>query len=98
MVRRHDGLQQICGAAPTAVKSAKNYFRYNREAMAVRIGGDHTYLFGDRMSRADILLMTCLDWAVPCGIALPEIVTHYRQRVVLRPTYHAVLKKNFGKS
>lgn len=96
VVRRHDGLKQIYGEAPTAVESAKSYFLHNLAAMAARIGGDNTYLFGDRLSVADILLMTCLDWAASCGILLPEIVSHYRQRVALRPAYQAALKKNFA--
>jgi glutathione S-transferase len=95
VIRRHDGLPQIYGAAPTAVESAKDYFLHNLEAMAARIGSDKTYLCGDRLSVADILLVTCLDWAALCGIALPETVSRYRQRVALRPAYHAALKKNF---
>jgi glutathione S-transferase len=95
VIRRHEGLPHIYGAAPTAVESAKDYFLHNLEAMAARIGGDKTYLCGDRLSVADILLMTCLDWAALCGIALPETVSRYRQRVALRPAYQAALKKNF---
>ena len=97
VVRCHDGLQQIYGEAPTAVESAKSYFLHNIEAMAARIGSDSTYVFGDRLSVADILLMTCLDWAASCGISLPETVSHYRRRVALRPAYQAALKKNFAK-
>lgn len=95
VIRRHDGLKQIYGEAPTAVESAKSYFLHNIEAMAARIGGDNTYLVGDQLSVADILLVTCLDWAVSCGIALPETVSRYQQRVALRPAYQAALKKNF---
>jgi glutathione S-transferase len=94
VVRRHEGLQQIYGAAPTAVESAKSYFLHNLAAMAASID-ENTYLFGDRLSVADILLMTCLDWAGSCGIPLPEPVSHYQQRVALRPAYQAALKKNF---
>jgi glutathione S-transferase len=97
VVRRHDGLKHIYGEAPTAVESAKDYFLHNVEAMAARIGSDNTYLFGDRLSVADILLMTCLDWAASCEVSLPEPVVHYRQRVALRPAYQAALKKNFAK-
>ncbi len=96
VVRRHDGLKQIYGEAPAAVESAKSYFLHNIDAMAARIGGDNTYLFGEQLSVADILLMTCLDWAASCGIPLPETVSHYRQRVALRPAYQAALKKNFA--
>ena len=96
VVRRHDGLKQIYGEAPAAVESAKNYFLHNVEAMAARIANDTPYLFGDRLSVADILLMTCLDWAAACGISLPETVSHYRRRVALRPAYQAALKRNFA--
>ena len=95
VIRRHDGLKQTYGEAPTAVESAKSYFLHNIEAMAARIGGDNTYLFGDQLSVADILLMTCLDWALSCGISLPETVSRYRRWVALRPAYQAALKKNF---
>ena len=95
VVRRHDGLKQIYGEAPTAVASAKSYFLHNVDAMAARIGSEGSYLFGDRLSVADILLMTCLDWAASCDISLPETVSSYRQRVALRPAYQAALKKNF---
>jgi len=95
VVRRHDGLPQVYGEAPGAVESAKSYFLHNLAAMAARIGSDNPYVCGDRLSVADILLMTCLDWAVSCGIPLPEPVSHYRQRVALRSAYQAALKKNF---
>lgn len=96
VVRRHDGLKQIYGDAPTAVESAKSYFLHNIEAMASRIRGDNTYLFGDQLSAADILLMTCLDWASSGAISLPEPWLHYRRRIALRPAYQAALKKNFA--
>jgi glutathione S-transferase len=95
VVRRHDGLKQIYGEAPVAVESAKSYFLHNLEAMATRIGNEGSYLFGEQLSAADILLMTCLDWALSCGIPLPETVSHYRQRVAPRPAYQTALKKNF---
>jgi len=95
VVRRHDGLKHLYGEAPIAVESAKSYFLHNVEAMASRIGSDSTYLLGERLSSADILLMTCLDWASSCGISLPEAVAQYQQRVALRPAYQAALRKNF---
>jgi len=95
VIRRHDGLKQIYGEVPTAVTSAKSYFLHNVDAMAASIGSEGSYLFGEKLSAADILLMTCLDWARSCGISLPEPASHYRQRVALRPAYQAALKKNF---
>jgi glutathione S-transferase len=65
--------------------------------MAARIGSAGSYLCGEKLSAADILLMTWLDWAASCDISLPETVSSYRQRVALRPAYQAALKKNFAK-
>jgi glutathione S-transferase len=95
VIRRHDGLKHIYGEAPIAVESAKSYFTHNLEALAARIGGDRPYLLDDRLSVADILLMTCLDWAASCDISSPETVSSYRQRVALRPAYQGALRKNF---
>jgi glutathione S-transferase len=96
VVRRHDGLRQLYGDAPAAVESAKSYFLHNLEAMAPRIERHHPYLFGERLSVADILLMTCLDWAALERITLPEHAARYRTRVALRPAYQAALSRNFA--
>ncbi|MHB8384549.1 MAG: glutathione S-transferase family protein [Candidatus Binataceae bacterium] len=96
IVRRHESLKNTYGEAPVAVDAAKNYFIHNLEAMASRVGGTNEYLFDDRLSAADILLMTCLDWAVSAGIALSEIFVSYRQRVGKRPAYRAALERNFA--
>jgi glutathione S-transferase len=71
VARRHGGLASICGEAPTAVDSARMYFLHNLEAMTPRIP-KVGYLFGAQLSTADILLMTCLDWASAADIALPQ--------------------------
>jgi glutathione S-transferase len=96
VVRRHDGLKQLYGDAPTAVESAKSYFLHNLEAMAPRLQRHYPYLFGERLSAADILLMTCLDWAASERIPLPEPIIRYRMRVALRPAYQEALARNFA--
>jgi glutathione S-transferase len=96
IVRRHEGLRHIYGEAPTAVKAAKDYFLHNLEAMAPRIVHGGPYLFGDQLSAADILLMTCLDWALSDKITLPEPVQQYQKRVAARPAYKAALTRNFA--
>jgi glutathione S-transferase len=95
VVRRHEGLAQIYGVAPAAVESAKSYFLHNLVAMASRIERDSPYLFGERLSVADILLMTCLDWAASERISIPEPVVRYQKRVALRSAYQAALARNF---
>jgi len=95
VMRRHVGLEHIYGAAPKAVESARNYFIENVEAMAPRIARSGQYLMGDRFSVADILMMTCLDWATLERIPLSEPLHEYRARVALRPAYQKALERNF---
>jgi glutathione S-transferase len=94
VVRRHDGLASIYGAAPAAVESAKAYFVHNIETITPRIEKAR-YVFGELLSTADILLTTCLDWASATGIALPQGAVDYRRRVAQRPAYQEALKRNF---
>jgi glutathione S-transferase len=94
VARRHEGLSQIYGEAPAAVEAAKTYFLHNLEAMTPRIAGA-PYLFGDRLSTADILLTSCLEWAALIGLSLPSSLSAYRERIGQRPAFQAAMKKNF---
>jgi len=67
----------------------------NAEAMAPRIARSGRYLMGDKLSVADILLMTCLDWAVTDRIPLSDTLHEYRSRVAKRPAYQKALERNF---
>jgi glutathione S-transferase len=95
VLRRHIGLEHVYGSAPKAVEAARSYFMENAEAMATRIAKSGRYLMGDKLSAADILLMTCLDWAVTERIPLSEPLHEYRARVAIRPAYQKALERNF---
>src|SRR5271167_1904893 len=95
IVRRHEGLAATYGEAPIAVEAAKTYFLHNLETMAPRMADHSPYLFGDRLSAADILLATCLDWAALSGLSLPESLSAYRQQIAERPAYQVAMTKNF---
>ena len=97
VTRRHEGLAQIYGEAPVAVEAAKTYFLHNLEAMAPRIA-HAPYLFGDRLSTADILLASCLEWAALIGMSLPNSLSSYRERIAQRPAFQVAMKKNFPES
>jgi glutathione S-transferase len=94
IMRRHEGLAQVYGESPTAVASAKNYFSHNLETMEPRIARS-PYLFGGRLSAADILLVSCLDWALSADIVIPATLVAYRNRIASRPAYKSALEKNF---
>jgi glutathione S-transferase len=94
VTRRHEGLAQIYGEAPVAVEAAKTYFLHNLDAMVPRIASA-PYLFGDRLSTADILLASCLEWAALIEMSLPKSLSSYRERIAQRPAFQAAMKKNF---
>jgi glutathione S-transferase len=94
VIRRHVGLKHIYGEAPEAVASAKTYFREQIEALEPTFRGTEHFLFGESPGIADILLTTCLDWAVSVEIALPDSVLAYRERASHRPAYGTAKCRN----
>lgn len=94
LIRRHVSLKHIYGEAPDAVESARVYFRVQIEAVAPRFDALSAYLFGERLSIADMLLTTCLEWAGSAGIAVPDSVSVYCDRVTARPAYAEAKRRN----
>ena len=94
VIRRHVGLKHIYGEAPQAVEAAKIYFREQIEPLAPRFEGLAGCLFGQRLSVADMLLTTCLEWAESVEIAVPAAVAAYRDRVAARPAYVEAKRRN----
>ncbi len=94
LIRRHGYLPEIYGAAPEAVASAREYFLRQIAAVGQRIAGAAPYLFGERIGAADLLLTTCLDWAVRYEIPLDRPVLDYLARTKSRPAYLAAVARN----
>ena len=94
VVRRHEGLPEIYGAAPAVVDSCKEYFLKQLNASAPALSGGQPYLLASGFSGADILMMTCLDWAIRVDISLPAPVLAYRARLADRPAYADAMAAN----
>lgn len=94
VLRRHEALPNIYGEAPAANEAARGYFARMMDAAALRLADQRVYLLGDAFSGADILMMTCLDWAIRYDCALPEPFMDYRDRVAKRPGYLAATQAN----
>jgi glutathione S-transferase len=45
------------------------------------------YILGERFTAADILLSTCITWAVRYGVPMADSVIDYNTRVTARPSY-----------
>jgi len=87
VIRRHRYLEDIYGAAPEAVVSAEEYCLKQMTAVTPRIAEADPYLFGDRISTADILVATCVEWALDYGIPLATPCLDYLENTRARPAY-----------
>lgn len=94
-MRRHRDLKDIYGDAPVAVSSAQDYFHHQLETMEERIKGAGAFLMGERISIADILFVSCLDWARLYRLPLPQYLMAYRERLRARPAYRQSFAANF---
>ena len=87
VLRRHEALAHIYGEAPAANAAARGYFDRMITAAAREIEDGRSYLLGTQFSGADILMTTCLDWALAYRVALPEPWLAYRERTAARPAH-----------
>ena len=84
IIRRHEALEHIYGPAPSAVTSARAYCSKQLHALAKKWAASAPFLLEPGFSIADILMWTCLDWAVRYDIALPSDFEAYHRRVGTR--------------
>ena len=94
LIRRHKFLPEIYGASPIAVASAEEYCLKQINAVAPAIAEIEAYIFGDKLSAADILLATTLNFAERYGVELPESCRAYRDRAYARPAFLSANARN----
>jgi len=94
-MRRHGDLKDVYGDSPVAVDAGRSYFLYQLDRMADRIRNTGPFLMGDKISIADVLFMSCLDWATAYKIALADHLVAYQERLAARAAYEAAAAKNY---
>jgi glutathione S-transferase len=89
VMRRHGamGLGSIYGIAPEVVAKAGEYFREQLRHVEVALSDGREFLMGERFTSADILLTTCLDWAIAYGVGICDNAYPYLARMQARPGY-----------
>jgi len=89
VMRRHkaDALGHIYGVAPDVVAKAGEYFRRQLRHVETALADGRTYLMGDRFTSADILLTTCLEWAIAYEVGVCDNAHPYLDRIRERPAY-----------
>lgn len=97
VMRRHStgkGLAHLYGESPGVVARAGEYFNVQLKHAQLALMDGRDYLLGDRFTTADILLVSCLTWAIEYGLSLPEVILEYLDRTKDRTAYQAALEAN----
>lgn len=85
VVRRHRDLAALYGEAPVAVAEA--FAGFDRQVATVEsaLADGRPFLLGSTFTGADILLGTCLQWAMFYGRPLTAGLSAYLERLQARP-------------
>ncbi len=89
VMRRHSAgaLGHIYGVAPEVTTKAGEYFREQLRHVEVALDDGRAFLMGDQFTSADILLTTCLEWAIAYGVGICDNAKPYLERIQLRPGF-----------
>lgn len=97
VMRRHgtkQGLAHLYGDAPVVVSQAAEYFRQQLRFVEAALADGRQYIMGDQFTTADILLTTCLTWAIDYEVGICDAAVPYLDRNIKRPAYVAAQKAN----
>ncbi|MEM7411232.1 MAG: glutathione S-transferase family protein [Myxococcota bacterium] len=95
VLRRHEGLPDEYGAAPTACEAARGYFQRQVGFLEQTLADGRPHLLGEPFSAADILLASCLAWANHVGIGSSETLERYAAGLRARPAFAEAFAINF---
>jgi len=95
VIRKHRDLADLYGEAPAAIETAISGFNKQVNVAAETLAAQ-PYLLGTTFTAADLILMTCLDWASVYGFDLAPELESYRQRIAEREPYQAAMALNFS--
>jgi hypothetical protein len=96
VARRHDGLKQVYGEAPTAVESAKSYSPPQSRGDGAKHGASQSILIRRAAKRRRYSPDDVSGLGRVGANPAPEPVIRYRMRVALRSAYQAALVRNFA--
>lgn len=94
VMRRHGDLRHIYGEAPLANEAAAEYFQKQMRSVDRALADGRPFILGDAFSAADILLVTCLTWAVRYDVPVNAPALAYNERITARPGYAKAVASN----
>ena len=77
-----------------ALESAAAYFATQLRHAEQALQDGWPFLVGGRLTTADMLLTTCLAWAVSYRVPITPACHTYLERITSRPAYRAALEAN----
>ncbi len=95
VMRRHRDLAEVYGPSESVVASAGKYAERHFQVLAEYLE-DREYLMDGGFGLPDLLLTSCLDWALFYGVDVPDALQGYRGRIAERPAYQRAMKINYG--
>jgi len=98
VMRRHGDLKHIYGESPVALDSAAGYFVTQLCHAEQALQDGRPFLVGGRFTTADMLLTTCLTWAVNYRVPVTAACLAYMERITSRPAYRARVIANTPKA
>ena len=93
-MRRHGDLRHIYGDAPLANEAAAAYFQKQMRTVERALDDSRRFLLGERFSAADMLLATCVNWAVRYKVPVADKVVDYSAGIISRPAYVRAVESN----
>lgn len=94
VMRRHGDLRHIYGEAPQANEAAAAYFCQQMRTVERALKDNPPYILGDRFTAADILLSTCITWAIRYGVSVSDPVLDYNKRATARTAHQRAVETN----
>ena len=94
VMRRHQDLSEIYGEAPTANKAAADYFQKQMRTVERALSDGREFILGDRFGAADILLSSCLTWAVRYQVPVCDLALAYNRTLTARDAYRQAEQRN----
>ena len=94
VMRRHGALKHLYGEAPAALKGAAGYFATQLRHAEQALRDERPFLVGGHFTTADMLLTTCLTWAVDYGVTVTAACLAYAKRITARPAFDAAVAAN----
>lgn len=90
----HGALKHVYGEAPTALAGAASYVTTQLQHAEQALQDGRAFLVGGRFTTADLLLTTCLTWAVDYSVPVTPACLAYAEQSAARPGYLAALAAN----